>query len=96
MLTFDEAREALRAYLEEHPPAMSGTLYIAPEGLEDDAAYLPTWGAREALVEWRDAYIGFDNRALFVDKQTGEITVELRNAAHKRIMKMTPVRATEA
>lgn len=96
MLTFDEAREVLRAYLKAHPPGIVGTLYIAPDGLEDDAGYLPGWGAREALVEGREAYIRRDNRALFVDKETGEVTVELRNLAHKRIMKMTPVRATDA
>ncbi|MFC4004132.1 hypothetical protein ACFS2C_23010 [Prauserella oleivorans] len=91
MLTFDEAREVLRRYLRAHPRLPVG--YIAPEGLEDATHYLPFWREQEAPVDGQFAYLLRNRRVFFVDKRTGEVTEELRNAAHKRIMAMTPVRS---
>ncbi|MFF4084852.1 hypothetical protein ACFYZN_36450 [Streptomyces sp. NPDC001777] len=56
MLTPSEARNLLVAYFVEHPPAISGELYIAPEWYEDAVDYLPVWGAREFLVDGRAAF----------------------------------------
>lgn len=96
MLTFDDARRVLEAHFREHPPAISGTLYIAPEGFEDDTHYMPVWGAREYLVDKQEPFARWDNRVLFVDKQTGEISEQLHTLALDKVRAMRPVRVEES
>src|SRR3546814_1516939 len=79
MLTIQEARERLEAYFAQHPPAMSGELYISDDWNEDDSDYLPAWGAREFFVEHRQSFVRMDNLALFIDKKSEEHTSELQS-----------------
>jgi hypothetical protein len=95
MLTFDDARRVIEEHLRAHPPGISGTLYVSPEGFEDETHYLPVWGAREFLVDGQDAYGRWDSRVLFVDKQSGEVTEDIQTLAFDKIDAMTPVRASE-
>lgn len=95
MLSFDDARRVIENHLRAHPPGISGTLYVSPEGFEDDTHYLPVWGAREFLVDGQDAYGRWDSRVLFVDKQTGEVTEDVQPLAFRKIKAMAPVRASE-
>ncbi|WP_194410984.1 hypothetical protein [Microbacterium cremeum] len=93
MVTIREARQLLERHFVEHPPAVSGELYIASEWYEDATDYMPVWGAREFLVEGREAFARWDNRVIFVDKETGEVHAGLRNLHAKKIRAMTPVTA---
>ena len=93
MLTIHEARRLLERHFAEHPPAISGELYIAPEWYEDASDYLPVWGAREFLVEGRQAFARWDNRVLFITKETGEVHEGLRNLHAKKVRAMTPIAA---
>src|SRR3546814_10672314 len=83
MLTIHEARERLEAYFAQHPPAMSGELYISDDWNEDDSDYLPAWGAREFFVEHRQSFVRMDNLALFIDKQTGDIRRDRKSTSLK-------------
>lgn len=93
MLTIHEARERLEAYFAQHPPAMSGELYISDDWNEDDSDYLPAWGAREFFVEHRQSFVRMDNLALFIDKQTGGIRRANHVAEFDKIQAMRPVSA---
>lgn len=93
MLTIHEARERLEAYFAQHPPAMSGELYISDDWNEDDSDYLPAWGAREFFVEHRQSFVRMDNLALFIDKQTGDIRRANHVAEFDKIQAMRPVSA---
>ncbi|WP_328907943.1 hypothetical protein OG230_35860 [Streptomyces sp. NBC_00234] len=95
MLPPSEARNLLVAYFAEHPPAISGELYIAPEWYEDALDYLPLWGAREFLVDGREAFGRWDNLAIFIDKRTGEVRSDLRTLNFRKISAMTPVAVPE-
>ena len=83
------------AYFAEHPPAISGELYIAPEWYEDAVDYLPVWGAREFLIDGREAFGRWDNLAIFIDKRTGEVRSDLRTLHSRKISAMTPVAVPE-
>ncbi|WP_136708457.1 hypothetical protein [Agromyces sp. H66] len=95
MLTIHEARAALERHFAEHPPLLTGELYISPEWHEDATDYLPTWGAREFLVEGRDAFSRWDNLVIFVDKETGEVREDTYTLHVRKIAQMTPVVASE-
>lgn len=95
MLPPSEARNLLVAYFAEHPPAISGELYIAPEWYEDAVDYLPVWGAREFLIDGREAFGRWDNLAIFIDKRTGEVRSDLRTLHSRKISAMTPVAVPE-
>ena len=93
MVTIHEARRLLERYFVEHPPAISGELYIAPEWYEDASDFLPVWGAREFLVDGREAFARWDNRVIFIDKQTGAVHEGWRNLHAKKVNAMTQVAA---
>ena len=93
MMTTQQARTVLEQFFAAHPPAVAGELYIAPEWYEDAADYLPVWGAREFLVEGRQAFARWDNRVLFINKETGEVHEGLRNLHAKKVRAMTPIAA---
>ncbi|WP_445402543.1 hypothetical protein ACSMX9_13345 [Streptomyces sp. LE64] len=95
MLTPREARARLLAHFAEHPPPLSGELYIAPEWYEDAADYLPVWGAREFHVDGLAAYGRTDNIALFVDKHTGEVRRDWFTPNFDKVRAMTPVHVGE-
>ncbi|MFB9308830.1 putative FMN-binding regulatory protein PaiB [Agromyces hippuratus] len=93
MVTIQEARSLLEQYFVSHPPAISGELYIAPEWYEDASDFLPVWGAREFLVDGREAFARWDNRVIFIDKQTGDVHEGMRNLHVKKVNAMTQVAA---
>ena len=93
MVTIQEARSLLEQFFASHPPAVSGELYIAPEWYEDASDYLPVWGAREFLVDGQEAFARWDNRVIFIDKQTGEVHEGLRNLLVTKVNAMTQVAA---
>ncbi|RXZ69937.1 hypothetical protein [Agromyces albus] len=94
MVTLEEARSALERHFAEHPPAIAGELYIA-EWYEDDSDYLPVWGAREFLVEGREAFGRWDNMVIFIDKQSGEIREDVHTLNLEKIEEMRPVAVSE-
>lgn len=94
MLTISEAREKLEAYFAQHPPVMSGELYISDRWREDDTDFMPAWGAREFFVEHRQAFVRMDNIALFIDKETGDVRQAHRVAEFDKIHAMRPVSLT--
>jgi len=51
MVTIQEARQILERHFAEHPPAISGDLYIATEWYEDEQDFLPVWGSRQFLID---------------------------------------------
>lgn len=91
MVSPSEARQLLVAYFAEHPPAISGELYIDPEWHEDADDYLPTWGSREFFVDGDASYGRWDNSAIFIDKRTGEVRSDLHTPNFDKIRAMTPV-----
>ncbi|MGW8884609.1 hypothetical protein [Streptomyces sp. NPDC055749] len=91
MISPSEARKLLVAYFAEHPPAISGELYIAPEWYEDAVDYLPVWGAREFHIEGREAFGRWDNLAIFIDKRTGEVRSDWYTPNFRKIRAMTPI-----
>ncbi|MGW1145936.1 hypothetical protein ACWD6I_12930 [Streptomyces sp. NPDC002454] len=95
MLTPREARALLVAYFAEHPPPVSGELYIAPEWYEDAVDYLPVWGAREFHVDGLAAYGRTDNIVVFVDKNTGEVRRDWFTPNFGKVRAMTPVHVGE-
>ncbi|SIN93168.1 hypothetical protein [Agromyces cerinus] len=94
-MTIHEARRALEQYFVEHPPAISGDLYIAGEGFEDELDYLPVWGSRQFSVDGVEAFARWDNLAIFIDKRTAAVRQELHTPNFAKISSMTPVAATE-
>jgi hypothetical protein len=49
------------------------------------------WGAREFLVDGREAFARWDNRVIFIDKQTGEVHEGMRNLHVKKVNAMKQV-----
>lgn len=92
MPSFTDAVAALRRYLEENPPAMTGHVYVSNDGFEDDEHYLPIWGAREALVDHLLGYGHMDSRVLFVDRHTGEVIEDSMPAAFDKVNAMRKVK----
>jgi hypothetical protein len=92
-LTFDQAREAVRAENEadweneDYP----GTYMVAPYGWEDDQAFLVIEGAQEYLEDGDVEYEIQDAPAVFVDKATGVVFTAEFLAVQDRIQAMTPV-----
>ena len=74
MTTFKQAMQIAKEHAAETWLPSDGTLYVDPEGYEDGTAYLVIIGARECLVDGDDNYLMLDDRALIVDKDTGELT----------------------
>ena len=93
MVTIPEARQLLEAYFSEHPPAITGDLYIAPEWYEDAQDYLPVWGSRQFYIDGDTSFARWDNLAVFVDRRTGAVRVELHTLNFAKISRMTPVTA---
>jgi len=93
MVTIQEARQLLERHFVEHPPAISGDLYIAPEWFEDEHDYLPVWGSRQFLVEGAEAYARWDNLVIFIDKRTGDIREEFHTPNFAKITQMKPIPA---
>ncbi|MFB6610027.1 hypothetical protein ACFCVO_06905 [Agromyces sp. NPDC056379] len=91
----NEARQALAQYFVEHPPAISGDLFIADEWFEDEQDYLPVWGSRQFHLDGVEAFARWDNLAIFIDKRTGEVRQEFRTPNIVKISSMTPVVVTE-
>lgn len=94
MITIQEARRALEQYFAEHPPIVSGDLYIGDEWYEDDQDYLPVWGSRQFFVDGLAAYARWDNLALFIDKRTGAVRQDWHTPNYAKISKMTPCTAS--
>ncbi|QAY73148.1 hypothetical protein ET445_07090 [Agromyces protaetiae] len=94
MVTIQEARRSLERYFAEHPPAISGDLYIGDEWFEDDQDYLPVWGSRQFYVDGLEAFARWDNLAIFVDKRTGEVRKDFHTPNFAKIRRMTPVAAS--
>ena len=94
-MTIHEARQALEQYFVEHPPAISGDLYISDEWFEDELDYLPVWGSRQFYVDGVEAFARWDNLAIFIDKRTGAVRQEFHTPNFAKISRMTPVAATE-
>ncbi|QEO15131.1 hypothetical protein FLP10_12440 [Agromyces intestinalis] len=95
-MTIQEARRRLEQYFAEHPPALSGQLYIGSEWWEDADDYLPYWGAREYIVDGRLEFNRMDNLAIFIDKRTGEVRREYFTPNFDKIAGMTRVDAPDA
>lgn len=93
MVTIQDARRLLEQYFAEHPPALSGELYIAPEWFEDEHDYLPVWGAKEFLVDSLEPSARYDNLAIFVDKATGAVRQEYHTPNFEKIRRMSPIDA---
>jgi hypothetical protein len=91
--TIQEARRLLERHFEEHPPAISGDLYIAPEWYEDEQDYLPVWGSRQFYIEGREAFGRWDNLVIFIDKRTGEVREEIHTLNLEKVRKMKPISA---
>ncbi|MEK8142093.1 hypothetical protein NKH18_04165 [Streptomyces sp. M10(2022)] len=53
--------------------------------------YLPVWGAREFLIDGREAFARWDNLAIFIDKRTGEVRADHRTLNFRKIREMTPI-----
>ena len=94
-MTIHEARRALELYFVEHPPAISGDLYIADEWFEDELDYLPVWGSRQFSVDGVEASARWDNLAIFIDKRTGRLREEFHTPNFAKISRMTPVVVAE-
>jgi len=93
MVTFERARVIVEAYEAATWRAdRDGTLYVAPGGYEDAEGYLVIVGARELLVDGDQDYLTLDDRAVTVEKATGEVFEldALRDAP--RLLAMTPTR----
>lgn len=72
MVTFDEARELVRA-LEEPAWTGPGTYMVADWGREDTTHFQVVTGAREDLIERDPAYRTGRAPVWFVDKVTGTV-----------------------
>lgn len=94
-MTIQEARQALQQFFVEHPPAISGDLYIADEWFEDEQDYLPVWGSRQFYVDGVEAFARWDNLAIFIDKRMGAVREEFHTPNFAKISSMTPVVVTE-
>jgi hypothetical protein len=91
IVTIQQARQILERHFAEHPPAISGDLYIAPEWYEDEQDFLPVWGSRQFLLEGREAFARWDNLVIFIDKRSGDVRKDLRNLNSKKVREMTPI-----
>ncbi|WP_350349142.1 hypothetical protein ABIQ69_04175 [Agromyces sp. G08B096] len=91
MLTIQEARRALERHFAEHPPAVSGDLYIGDGWYEDEQDYLPEWGSRQFLVDGNPSFGRLDNLAIFIDKHTGAVREDYVTPNLKKIRGMRPV-----
>lgn len=93
MVTIQEARQLLEQHFVEHPPAISGDLYIAPEWFEDEQDFLPVWGSRQFFLEGVEAFARWDNLVIFIDKRTGDIREEFHTPNFQKISEMKPIPA---
>jgi hypothetical protein len=93
-VTFERARELVERTLRALRPADAGTLYVAPDGSEDNEAWQVVAGPREALVEDDAAHLLAEWPALLVNKRTGEL-VEFAVVEHlERLGPMRSVRGS--
>jgi hypothetical protein len=95
VVTIQEARQVLKRHFSEHPPAISGDLYIAPEWFEDEQDFLPVWGSRQFLLEGREAFGRWDNLVIFIDKRSGGVREDFHTLNLEKIGKMTPISVPE-
>lgn len=74
MIEFEDARRIVADSRAHDWPASHGTFMVADYGFEDSQSWLPTWGAKEWLVDGDPEFMLMDQPVLLVDKQTGELT----------------------
>ncbi len=91
VVTIQEARQILERHFVEHPPAILGDLYIAPEWFEDEQDFLPTWGSRQFFLDGREAFGRWDNLVIFIDKRSGDVRQDFYNLNLEKIDEMTPI-----
>jgi hypothetical protein len=94
MVTIQEARQVLERHFVEHPPAISGDLYIAPEWYEDEQDFLPVWGSRQFFLDGVEAFARWDNLVIFIGKRSGDVREEFYTPNFERIREMTPIAAS--
>jgi len=99
VITFEDARRIVADLLASTWTPERGTLYVAPDGWEDDVSWRVEAGAREALVEDDPAFRITPGLTYLVDKATGivEPVPALGNfdrlAAMRRVASPGPWRA---
>lgn len=89
MLTFNEAM--LITHTEVGPTWEPGTLYVRPKGREDNRSYAVFYGPKEWIVDRDPNFLVGDIPVAFVDKETGEVTLEAYLWVIDRLDHMTPV-----
>lgn len=92
-MNYAEARAAVAETLGPRWDA-PGTFYAAVSGFEDARGYLVPCGAREWLVDRDRAFLVLDDRIVFVDKTTGDITESSYMLEMDRVDRMRPVTTT--
>jgi hypothetical protein len=91
MVTIQEARQILEHHFVEHPPGISGDLYIAPGWFEDEQDFLAVWGSRQFFLDGVEAFARWDNLAIFIDKRSGDVRQEFFTPNFEKISAMTPI-----
>jgi hypothetical protein len=92
MTTLKQARAIAKKHVAKRWLPEYGTLYVDKQAYEDEAAYFLIVGARELLVDEDNDYLMLDDRAITVEKITGEVVEldALGDAA--RLDAMTPTK----
>lgn len=94
MITFAEAM--LIVHGEVAPAWTIGTLYVDPTGLEDARSYAVFYGPSEWIVDHDPMFLAVGIPIAFVDKGSGEVTLEAHMLVFDRLDAMTAVALTPA
>jgi hypothetical protein len=76
MTTLKQARAIAKKHVAKTWLPSDGTLYVDKQAYQDEYAYFIIVGARELLVDGNMDYLMLDDRAVTVEKLTGDV-VEL-------------------
>lgn len=91
MITFAEARAIVESVVGVDWNPDQGTFYVAEYGWENETYWSLAAGAREWLVDDDQGFQSVDDRLLFVNKKTGELTTPSAVDFLDLLVEFTPV-----